>query len=164
LDSQTQQVDDLRLVALPSAVNCAEIFVQFTLAEWALQTLQDDTIRLARHLVSGSVERSDPDRPGMMTVRLRLTGNDLVVEVEADRAGPPPQGAGRRGGLATLTNGQELAWCTVALPRGVSAPSVPLPRRTRRPSPAAAELGPPDDVDDEVLRRIMFGLGGQDGH
>lgn len=164
MDSQTQQVDDLRLVALPSAVNCADMFVQFTLAEWSLRGLQDEAIRLMRHLVTGSVERNDPDHPGMLTARLRLTGNDLVVEVEADRAGSPPAGAGRRAGTATLTNGQELAWCTVALPPGMSAPAVPLPRRTRRPSPAAAQAGPLDEVDDEVLRRIMFGLGGQDGH
>ena len=163
MDSQTQQVDDLRLVALPSAVNCTEIFVRFTLAEWSLQTLENEAIRLAKHLVNGTVEYNDPDRPSMLTVRLRLTGNDLVVEVEADRAGSPPAGAGRRAGLATLTNGLQLSWCTVALPPGLSAPSVPLPRRTRRPSPAAAALGPQDDVDDDVLRRIMFGLGGAEG-
>jgi hypothetical protein len=160
LDAQTQQVDDLRLVALPSAVNCTDIFVQFTLAEWSLRALLTETSRLARHLVTGSVERTDPDRPGMLTVRLRLTGNDLVIEVESDRSGPPPAGAGRRAGVVTLTNGQELAWCTVGLPPGMSAPAVPLPRRTRRASAAAAEAGPKDEVDDEVMRRILFGLGG----
>ena len=39
MNNQTSQVDDLRLVATPSAVNVAEMFVRFSLMEWSLRPL-----------------------------------------------------------------------------------------------------------------------------
>src|SRR5579885_2638595 len=45
----TTQIDDLQLIALPSAVNCAEMFVRFTVTEWSLRPLADEATFVARH-------------------------------------------------------------------------------------------------------------------
>lgn len=161
MNARTEQVDDLQLVALPSAVSCAEIFVRFSLTEWALRTMQDQAVEVARLMVGEAVENSDPSAPGVLTVRLKLRGSDLVVEVEGAQVGQPPRQAGVRTGVVGLRNGLQLAWCELPLPAGMNASAVPLPRRDPRPSPAAAQLGDePDGMDEQLMQRILFGLNG----
>lgn len=159
MNAPTEQVDDLQLVALPSAVSCADMFVRFTLGEWSLRGLQDDATLLARHLVESAVERNDPDAPGMMTVRLRLSGSDLVIEVETAPSARPPGDAGAHVGVARLPGGGYVTWCTVELPSGMNASAVPLPRREKRRSPEAERLKDvPDEFDPQVMERILYGL------
>ncbi|TCO53606.1 ATP-binding protein [Actinocrispum wychmicini] len=164
MDPQTTQVDDLRLVALPTAVTCADMFVRFALREWNLRQLQDETSFVARELVANVVERDSEVVPGFLTLRLRLHGDCLVVEVEDTEVLPPVVPAtlaGRQGGAVANPSGGNLMWCEVALPTGVNASAVPLPRRERRKPPTTAPSGYQDetaDVDDEFFERLLSKL------
>lgn len=161
MNSDTVQVDDMQLIALPSAVNCADLFVRFTLTEWKLRDMVEDTSAVARIVAGASVAANDPKSPGMVTLRLRLRGDCLVVELEDRRLvrlPDEPEVAGRRHGVVSIGH-TNLAWCELALPSGMSASAVPLPRRERRRSPAAAMVdddGP--EVAPEVIERILLGL------
>lgn len=165
MDAETAQVDDLRLVALPSAVNCAELFARFALAEWHLRPMAEDASDVARELVSASVRRATPKAPELLTLRLRLRGDALVTEVEDRTPGQPPVVppalSHLRSGALRLDDGRtNLVWCELPLPTGIAASSVPLPRRERRRSPAAEQLADePVGVDPEVMERILYGLG-----
>ncbi|MEU3274937.1 ATP-binding protein [Saccharomonospora sp. NPDC006951] len=138
MNRQTAQVDDLRLVALPSAVNCTDLFVRFSLTEWSLPIMFDDATKAARLLVQAVVDTTDARAPGFVTVRLRLSGDCLVIEVEDDQRArvhdTAPQVPGRRTGAVPLEGRGKLVWCEVPLPGGISADSVRLPHRGDRRS------------------------------
>ncbi|MGH3427255.1 MAG: hypothetical protein ACRDQZ_06765, partial [Mycobacteriales bacterium] len=52
-----------------------------------------------------------------------------------------------------------LVWCELPLPAGTSATAVPLPRRERRRSPEAERLADqPDEVDPQLINRILLSL------
>ncbi|MGW0523270.1 MULTISPECIES: ATP-binding protein [unclassified Crossiella] len=156
---QTAQVDDIQLVALPTAVNCADLFAQFTLREWSLRPLLEEASTAAGQLVAAVVESADPKRPGMLTVRLRVSGDSLVIEVADGRpAEATPDMEGPNLGVVALDRGRML-WCELPLPGGVTAEAVPLPRRERRRSPEAERLAnDPHEVDPEVMERLLTGL------
>jgi hypothetical protein len=164
VNTQTAQVDDLRLIALPSAVNCAEMFVRFALAEWSLRELVDETAQLTAALVTAAVDSATPGNPGFITVRLRLSGESLVAEVQDEQATIPPAlapgFANGRCGATALRGGGTLVWCEVPLPGGVSANAVPLPRRGRTKRPVQAEHAAEEtaEIDPEVIRRLLSGL------
>ncbi|WP_190823478.1 ATP-binding protein [Saccharopolyspora pogona] len=168
MNTQTTQVDDLRLIALPSAVNCTEMFVQFTLAEWSLRELIDETSQLTTALVTAAVDSAAPDSPGFITVRLRLSGESLVAEVEDEQAKAPPAMApgfaNGHCGAAALRGGGVLVWCEVPLPGGVSANAVPLPRRSRNRRAGQAEhpVDETAEIDPEVIKRLLSGLSNSD--
>nr|WP_308423988.1 ATP-binding protein [Saccharopolyspora subtropica] len=167
VNTQTAQVDDLRLIALPSAVNCAEMFVRFALAEWSLRELTDETTQLASDLVTAAVDSADPDTPGFLTIRLRLSGESLIIEVEDEQATIPPAlapgFANGRCGATALRGGGTLVWCEVPLPGGVSATAVPLPRRSRkRTAPAERAAEETAEIDPEVIKRLLSGLSNTD--
>jgi hypothetical protein len=165
---ETTQVDDIRLVALPTAINCAELFVRFALTEWSLRSMIDEATDVVRELTGAAVEVADQRRPALITVRARLQSDRLVVEVESSRPTRQPTALngpnGWRAGIVQLRGTHQLAWCEMPLPTGMSASSVPLPRRHHRKPPEGG--GPPvdlsgqSDVDEDVMRRILFGLGG----
>ncbi len=170
MNPETTQMDDIRLVALPTAVNCAEMFVRFALTEWSLRALMDEASDVVRELTDAAVEVADPRRPAFISVRARVQSDRLVIEVES--AGPtrPPTALngpnGWRAGVVELRGRAQLAWCELPLPGGMDASSVPLPRRHHRRS-AEPVVDPPQldprataDVDEDVMRRILFGLGG----
>ena len=75
-------MDDLVLVALPTAVTCTELFVQFALTEWSLLEMQGEVKQVARELVNAAVANNDPRAPRFLTVRLSLAGGNLTIEVE----------------------------------------------------------------------------------
>ncbi|ALG09021.1 hypothetical protein [Kibdelosporangium phytohabitans] len=163
MNPQTTQVDDLRLVALPTAVNCADMFVRFALTEWSLRQMQDEASGVACEVVRAVVRASDTKVPGFITLRLRLHGDVLVIEVEDAALLPPvvPDTlADRKAGVMSLQGGGNLIWCEVALPVGMNASAVPLPRRERRkpPQSAAAAEPEPADVDDEFFERLLSKL------
>jgi hypothetical protein len=56
--------------------------------------------------------------------------------------------------------GGNFLWCEVALPTGLKASAVPLPRRERRKPPNSAPAGPEDlaEVDDEFFERLLSKL------
>lgn len=162
MTAQTAQVDDLQLVALPTAVSCAAMFVQFALGEWSLEAIETVAVQAARSMAAASVEAADPRVPGPLTVRVALRGEFLAVEVQdgaSPRATGPRLPAGvHDGGVGSARGGGRVMWCEVALPEHMAAASVPLPQRERRPSPAAAALGDEPAVDPELMERILHGL------
>ena len=163
MNPQTTQVDDLRLVALPTAVNCADMFVRFALTEWSLRQMQDEASQVACEVVNAVVRKSDSKVPGFITLRLRLHGDVLVIEVEDAALLPPvvPDTlAGRKAGVMSLQGGGNLIWCEVGLPTGMNASAVPLPRRERRKPPQSAGGSEPEsaDVDDEFFERLLSKL------
>lgn len=165
MHDQTVQVDDLRLVALPSAVNCADLFVRFTLTEWRVLSMLDDATETAKRLVGAviaGVSKKDP--LSMITIRLRLSGGFLNVEIVDDRPYPklsvPAELAGRGTGATSLDDGRQLMWCELPLPQGMDARVVPLPRRGTTKAPAIQPRKDDTDADmsAEVLDRILDGL------
>jgi hypothetical protein len=170
VNPETSQIDDIQLVALPTAVNCAELFVRFALTEWSLKAMLDEASDVARELTEAAVEAADQQRPSLITVRARVHSDRLVVEVESLHPTRPPTNLnglnGWRAGVVALRGRSQLAWCELPLPTGMDASSVPLPRRHHRraaePVPDAtaplADLRHTSDVDEDVMRRILFGL------
>ena len=163
MNPHTTQVDDLQLIALPSAVNCADLFVRFSLTEWSLELMRDEAITVTTALVNAAVESADSRSPGMITVRLRLRGDALVVEIEDENPVPPDLvrlvGSRSSGVVSRGTNGGKLVWCELPLPGGQKASAVPLPRRERRRSPAAEALAnEPAEVDPKVMERVLYAL------
>lgn len=166
MNPEATQVDDIRLVALPTAVNCAEMFVRFALSEWSLKVMLDEASDVVRELTGAAVEVADPKTPAFITIRARVHGDRLVIEVESSRPTRPPTNLngpnGWRAGVVALRHGQ-LAWCELPLPGGMDASAVPLPRRHHRRAPEPVEeplqdLRYTSDVDEDVMRRILFGL------
>jgi hypothetical protein len=162
VSTQTTQVDDLHLVAFPSAVSCAGLFVRFTLTEWSLMPLLDDATRVVGHRVSAIVDSSDSRVPGLITLRLRVRGECLVVEVE-DRlavdlpAGPVPAAANT--GVVPLAGRGNLFWCELPLPAGLTAGAVSLPRRDNRKSLVNEQMaGDRDEANPAVLQRVLSSL------
>jgi hypothetical protein len=165
---QTVQVDDLKLVALPSAVNCADLFVRFTLVEWRVESMVPEVRRAAEAMIRSVV--GNPDKkavPTMLLFRLRLSGNSLAVEIEDDRRTPtlkvPRSLSGPNSGVTLLSTGKQLIWCEVPLPKGMDATVVPLPRRgtTRaaaQSAPPPAEIPAAEDLSPDVMERILEGL------
>jgi hypothetical protein len=172
VNPETTQIDDIRLVALPTAINCAELFVRFALTEWSLRAMLDEASDVARELTAAAVEAADQKFPHLITVRARVHSDRLVVEVESARPTRPPTALngpnGWRSGVVALRGHAQLAWCELPLPTGMDASSVPLPRRHHRrtagsPPPIEeplTDLRHTSDVDEDVMRRILFGLGG----
>ncbi|HET6500923.1 MAG TPA: hypothetical protein VFG87_09205 [Amycolatopsis sp.] len=174
--SQPTQVDDLRLVALPSAVNCAEMFVRFALVEWSLKPLIDDATLVMRHIVKSSVSGATSSRPQFLTIRLRLHGDCFVMEVDDDQFGEPPELRGFTISAVSLPGGRRNVWCELPLTGGIAAA---LPRRAPGRSAARQAIQPPgveapkveapnfddympepalDTSDSEFLQRILYGL------
>lgn len=165
---QTVQVDDLKLVALPSAINCADLFVRFTLVEWRVESMVPEVRRTTETLITSVVGNPDlKATPTMLLFRLRLSGNSLAIEIEDDRQSPaltvPRSLAGPNCGVQQLSSGKQLIWAEVPLPKGMDATVVPLPRRgTTRAAAAAApppaEIAAADDLSPDVMERILEGL------
>src|SRR5581483_1388794 len=89
-------------------------------------------------------------------------GDWLLVEVEdGEFTTPalPPMLTNRQAAVRRKTGRGNVLWCQMPLPPGLTASSVPLPRRERRRSPAAELLGDePDDVDPQFMQRVLQGL------
>ncbi|MDQ3402295.1 MAG: ATP-binding protein [Actinomycetota bacterium] len=161
MSDRTEQVDDLHLVAMPSAVGCMEMFVTFSLTEWALRDMRELAGQVGRELAAAVVAAADQAAPGMITARIRVSGDELVIELESPQPVPVPASPpGGRAGAGEVGPGRYIVWCTLPLPVGMTAANVPLPRRQRKPSQAAAEAVPeePMSTDSDVMARILFGL------
>jgi hypothetical protein len=54
--AQPRFTDQLYLAAVPTAVSCAQMFVEATLIDWGAIAILDDARTVVKELVSGAVE------------------------------------------------------------------------------------------------------------
>ncbi|GAA3570509.1 hypothetical protein GCM10022222_63300 [Amycolatopsis ultiminotia] len=163
MSTRTTQVDDLRLVAQPSAVPCTELFVRLILADWSLLPMLERASATATRLVGDVVDQSHPSTPAFVTVRLQVRGELLVVEVEDDLPAPRPPDD-ERIGVRPRSGGGRVSWCEIPLPGGMSAGQVQLPRRQgRRTLVDEPVSGEPVAADPQVLERLLNRLSGWSG-
>ena len=165
MSARTTQVDDLRLVAQPSAVLCAELFVRLILTDWSLRPMLEQVNAAAGRLVGAVIDASDPKAPAFLTLRLQLRGEVLVLEVDDDlpALAPPRAVAGEQVGVE-MRDGTRTTWCELPLPGGMSAGQVQLPRRgARRTLVDEPVSGEPVAADPAVLERLLNHLGSWSG-
>jgi hypothetical protein len=166
LSAHTSQMDDLRLVAQPSALPVTDLFVRLILTDWSLKPMLDQVTATARRLVEAVIEAGDPKSPAFVTLRLRLSAEYLLVEVDDDlRHLPAPQARpGERIGVEPAPGGGRTTWCELALPGGMTAKQVRLPRRgDRRTLVDEPVSGEPVTADPQVLERLLTRLSGWSG-
>lgn len=159
-------MDDIRLVAQPSALPVTELFVRLILTDWSLLPMLEQVTATAKRLVGAVVDASDPKAPAFVTVRLRLHAEVLSIEVDDDVPGRPdtPARAGERQGVAPADGGGRTTWCELPLPGGMTARQVRLPRRQdRRTLVDEPVSGDPVAADPEVLERLLTRLSGWSG-
>jgi hypothetical protein len=178
--------DDLGLVALPTAVSCARMFVKYTLDNWkASPFVVADALAVVGELVALSVEEtgllddevrwSELDYVNRIVVRLLGFPRHIVIEVW-DAASEPAvlpieEPATRPTGLH-LVDVLAGMWGSTASPRGRltwaelpvydrTEAGLPIRRRRRRMQPTTvAEPMSQPVVDEELLRRVRDGLKG----
>jgi hypothetical protein len=167
LSAHTSQMDDIRLVAQPSALPVTELFVRLILTDWSLLPMLEQATATARRLVETVIDAGDPRSPAFVTLRLRLRADVLVVEVDDDVPGlPEPKvaGPGERVGVTPGVGGARTTWCELELPGGMNAKQVRLPRRQERRTLVDEPVsGDPVTADPEVLERLLTRLSGWSG-
>jgi hypothetical protein len=162
-------VDDLRLVAQPSALPVTELFVRLILMDWSLRPMLEAATGAAVRLVSAVIDAGGPASTAFVTLRLRLQGEQLVIEVDDDldagtSLAPPQAASGERVGVAALETGGRTTWCELPLPGGMTAGQVRLPRREgRRTLVDEPVSGEPVAADPVVLDRLLSKLSGWSG-
>ncbi|GAA1939378.1 ATP-binding protein [Amycolatopsis minnesotensis] len=166
MSAHTTQMDDLRLVAQPSAVPCAELFVRVILADWSLLPMLDQVTSATGRLVGAVVDEGTPSAPAFLTVRLRLREDALVIEVDDDLPDPAPPRSrrGERIGVVPNPAGGRTTWCELPLPGGLNAGEVRLPhRKERRTLVDEPVTGEPVAADPAVLERLLDRMGNWSG-
>ena len=171
--------DDLGLVALPTAISCARLFVKYTLDNWrASSFVVADAMTITGELVALSVQEtgvldddvrwSELDYINRIVIRLLGFPRHIVIEVWDAATEPAALPAGP---ADTLPRGLDLVdvlagrWASTASPRGrLTWAELPvydrteagLPIQRRRPSPRPVLPAPV--IDEELLRRVRDGL------
>ncbi|GHG08567.1 MULTISPECIES: ATP-binding protein [Amycolatopsis] len=166
MSAHTSQMDDIRLVAQPSALPVTELFVRLILTDWSLLPMLEQVTATAKRLVEAVVDASDPKAPAFVTLRLRLRAEVLSIEVDDDVPGrPDPQARpGERLGVEPAEGGGRTTWCELPLPGGMTARQVRLPRRQERRTLVDEPVsGDPVAADPEVLERLLTRLSGWSG-
>lgn len=166
MSAHTSQMDDIRLVAQPSALPVTELFVRLILTDWSLLPMLEQVTATAKRLVEAVIDASDPKAPAFVTLRLRLRAEVLSIEVDDDVPGRPdtPARPGERLGVSAADGGGRTTWCELPLPGGMTARQVRLPRRQdRRTLVDEPVSGDPVAADPEVLERLLTRLSGWSG-
>ncbi|MDT7804407.1 MAG: hypothetical protein QOI78_7840 [Actinomycetota bacterium] len=166
MSAHTSQMDDLRLVAQPSALPVTDLFVRLILTDWSLKPMLDQVTATARRLVEAVIDAGDPKAPPFVTLRLRLSAEYLLVEVDDNlpRLPAPQARPGERIGVDPAPGGGRTTWCELALPGGMTAKQVRLPRRgDRRTLVDEPVSGDPVAADPQVLERLLTRLSGWSG-
>jgi len=178
---QPRFVDTLDLVALPTAVAVARMFIADTLTRWHALFVEDYMETLAVELVTLSVSATRPaegtswtDIAELNPIKLRLLGyrRHIVFEVtdvhDEALVLPNDRYVDESAGLG-LVDALADRWGSFVAPRGrviwaelavYARTQAGLPKREREPSPSsphsAAQSANP--ADPELLRRIRDGL------
>jgi hypothetical protein len=174
-------LDSLDLVALPTAVPVARMFIADTLRRWHALFIEEHTEVVAVELVSLSVEATRPnedmtwsDITGLNPITLRLLGYQRHIVFEVTDAHPKPLEQPEDvmlpedSGLS-LVDALASRWGSFMAPRGrviwaelavYERTEDGLPQRPVRPSPtprgATNRSMPQHDAD--LLRRVRDGL------
>jgi hypothetical protein len=151
--------DRIDLVALPSAVTVARLFVSRTLRRWGARFAEAEMVSLAAELVALAVDETGPGRdpttgPLLDPIEVHLAGYDRHLLVQVMHVHHPELPSGVRGELAVVnalarawgaypTSSQRIVWAELDLPgRGVPQRSRKLAAsclrdlgRSGRPSP-----------------------------
>jgi hypothetical protein len=171
--------DDLNLVALPTAVGCARLFVKYTLDNWkASAFVVADAMTIVGELVAGSIEEtgvrkeevrwSELDYINRIVVRLLGFPRHVVIEVW-DRATQPaalPSGEPAQPQIGlSLVDAVAHRWASAVTPTGrLTWAAIAVYDRTDsglpiRPShPASSPVPPPATLSAELLGRVRDGL------
>jgi hypothetical protein len=182
--NRPQATSAITFAAVPTAISCARLFVNYTLRQWRLEALIDSAELLVSELVTsavkmtGVVERSpkwsELTDLALIYVRLLVVGGHLIIEVWDRDAHPPvlqTQSIDAEGGRGLYLvdqiskrwnfynppRGGKVVWCELELP------PAPLPKRkpTPRPWPSVPpeSSGPSQYANDpETMRRVRDGL------
>jgi len=174
-------VDALDLVALPSAVTVARLFIADTLRRWHALFIEEHMETVGIELVTLSVEATKP-REGtswqgiteLKPIHLRMLGYQRHIVFEVTDKGdealvlPIDRYVNESSGLG-LVDALAHRWGSSVTPRGrvnwselavYERTEAGLPKRDRRPSPwSRGSTGAPAPVlDDELLQRIRGGI------
>jgi hypothetical protein len=172
----------LDLVALPSAITVARLFISDTLHRWHAMFIEPDMEAVAAELVTFAVEATGPDEGTRWTaitelnpIKLRLLGfpwhigievadtSTKMLAVPADVELPTVSGLG-------LVDARSRAWGSYPTPRGrvlwadfavYERTAAGLPVRQRRPSPyPRTSANPPEHepTTADLLSRLLDGL------
>jgi hypothetical protein len=181
--TQPRFTDQLDLAAVPTAVSCAQMFVEAVLIKWGAGSLFDQARGVVTDLVATAVESTGVTETDIRwweieylnLIKVRILGFDasIVIEVWDSDTEPPISKASSRDvhrwNYFHPRTGGKVVWCEMELPQRSNAPNytreppIPLPRRKRRPQPGpshpvATERNP------ELLRRVIEGLRKLDDH
>jgi anti-sigma regulatory factor (Ser/Thr protein kinase) len=181
-DIRPRLTSGLTLAAVPTAAGVARFFVRQRLSQWGLNRLIDDAELVLSELVTNAViatgttnpqpKWSELDNLAIITVRLVVTADSLVIEVwDRDPKPPTPKQAKRDDengrGLAIVTafcrrwnyfypeSGGKAIWGELVIPSYDLMPSG-MPQRQ---SPRLAPREQADDMPDiATLGRVLEGL------
>ena len=174
-------VDTLDLVALPSAVAVARMFIADTLRRWDALFIEEHMETVGVELVTLSVEATRPaegtswqDIIELKPITLRLLGYQRHIAFEVTDAGdealvlPDDRYVDESSGLG-LVDALAHRWGSSVTPRGrvtwaelavYGRTEAGLPKRDRPPTPyprgSTTELAA--DLDPDLLRRVRDGL------
>jgi anti-sigma regulatory factor (Ser/Thr protein kinase) len=179
---QSQFTGALTLAAVPTAVGCARAFVRQQLSRWGLNRLIGDAELVLSELVTNAVNvtgtidpsprRSELDNLALITVRLVVTQDSLIVEIWDRDPNPPvrrnPDRADEGGrGLLIVealcrrwsyfypVAGGKAVWGELGIPDYALLPSGMPQRQPSRPSTGQQTAKMPDVA---TLERVLEGL------
>lgn len=149
--------DGLRLVSIPSAIPCSQLFVEYTLDKWGAYTLIQEGRRVVKELVINAVAATgipedrlvwtELPRIEFITVRLLGLEDRIRIEVWDSAPNPPvlpdPAGSPVKRGTYPTPRGK-VVWAELPLlPHGPNS-------HVLRP--------PPEEHNPYLLRRVRDGL------
>lgn len=159
------RVYELELVAVPSAITCARLLVEYAAIKWQLAPACEEELGdVAEALVQQAITAADSDAAPVncFAFRLRLVPRAVVVEVWDSHTEAPhslPASTGEDGGYDFPGRGRRVMWCAVRTSlaqeaAGLDAPAG-IPRRQRLQGPARASVAMQDP---QLLQRVLSGL------
>jgi hypothetical protein len=174
-------LDSLGLVALPTAIPVARMFIADTLRRWHALFIEDHMEAVAVELVSLSIEATRPaqgtswtDITELNPITLRLLGYQRhivfeVTDVHAEALEHPEGVVLPEDSALSLVNALANRWDSFVAPRGrviwaelavYERTEAGLPRRARKPTPTPREAAnrPMPQHGHDFLRRVRDSL------
>ena len=129
-NNQPQQVEEISLAAVPTAVTCSRLFMTKTLIEWHLEHITNTVELIMSELVTNAVNTTGITAPNpkwtriadviMIHLRLQLLhDNNIAIEVKDNSTNPPifgPATKKENHGYTFPPDGGKVVWCTLPIP------------------------------------------------